>query len=437
MDSLIGADATSRLTAAITGTNAVTSIRLNPNKARLCAPDLPFESRVPWSTDGWYLSERPQFTLDPLFHAGCYYVQEASSMFVEHALRQVVEGPVTMLDLCAAPGGKSTLAASVLSKDSILVANEVQRSRANVLAENMTKWGSDNVLVTCNTPLQIGASGLQFDIMLTDVPCSGEGMFRKDTVAVQDWSLEAVEMCAARQREILRDVWPALKPGGILIYSTCTFNSREDEENVEWICRELGATPLDIEYPPGHGIMGAYKGFDIPCFHFLPGSTRGEGFFLAVMRKNPGFTGQEKTSAIKEDKSCRDMLDSGYDCIIEKTVDSYNAMPRALAPKMKAIADRLFCLTRGIEVATTKGKDLIPSISLALSGKAGNMFKTADLNLEQALDYLHGDALRFEDAPKGYLVVTYRNAALGFVKNLGTRANNLYPTPWRIRKDVR
>ena len=436
MDGLIGADAATRLSKAITDTEPVTSIRLNPAKTD-SLPHLPLESRVPWSDYGWYLSERPQFTMDPLLHAGCYYVQEASSMFVGHALKQIVHSPVSMLDLCAAPGGKSTLAASALPQGSILVANEIQRSRAQILAENLVKWGNDNVIVSCNTPAQVGASGLQFDIMLTDVPCSGEGMFRKDDEAVRDWSPEAVKICAARQREILRDAWPALKPGGYLIYSTCTFNSSEDEENVEWICRELGASCVDISCPEDLGIIGAYAGFDIPCFHFLPGNTRGEGFFLSVLRKNDGFCGQEKSAVIKEEKLCREMLADSYDCILERTGDRIIAMPRALAPRMKAVSERLYCLVRGIEVANVKGKDSVPSQALAFSGKAGSAFTAVGLTLSQALDYLHGDVLRFEDMPKGYLAVSYMNAPIGFVKNIGSRANNLYPAQWRIRKSIR
>ncbi|MCQ2083076.1 MAG: rRNA cytosine-C5-methyltransferase [Bacteroidaceae bacterium] len=436
MNNLIGTDATARLENAITGTEAVTSIRFNPTKVESLS-HLQLEKRVPWSSHGWYLSERPQFTLDPLFHAGCYYVQEASSMFVEHALKQIAADPVCMLDLCAAPGGKSTLAAATLAEGSILVANEIQRSRAQILAENLTKWGKDNTIVTCNTPEQIGASGLQFDIMLTDVPCSGEGMFRKDDIAVKDWSLEAVDMCASRQRDILRSVWPALKAGGLLIYSTCTFNSKEDEDNVEWICTELGADPVNVSYPEGLGIMTAYNGHSIPCFHFLPGFTRGEGFFLAVLRKRAGFNGQVKTSAVHEEKTCREMVDASFDCTLEKDRDSIIAMPRRLAGQMKAISERLYCLTRGIEVATVKGKDYIPSQSLALSGKAGSMFPRAELTADQALDYLHGDVLYLADQPKGYLLVTYMDMPLGFVKNLGNRANNLYPSQWRIRKSVR
>lgn len=434
MDALIGPETCGKLAGAICSTPAETSIRFNPDKSGFPTDYLPLESRVPWSENGWYLRERPHFTLDPLLHAGCYYVQEASSMFVEHALKQILDGPVTMLDLCAAPGGKSTLAASILPEGSILVANEIQRSRAQILAENLVKWGNDNVIVTCNTPAQIGASGLQFDIMLTDVPCSGEGMFRKDDVAIQDWSPEAVEMCASRQRDILRDIWAALKPGGHLIYSTCTFNSREDEENVEWICSELGASPVDISHPEGLGIISAYKGHDIPCFHFLPGNTRGEGFFIAVLKKDDGYCGPVKTAAAKDEKEHHSIVCPDYDCIIEKKGDSLIAMPSLMANQMKAISQRLYPLVCGIEIATFKGRDLVPAHALALSGKASGCFPRVELTLEQALDYLHGDVLRFEDQPKGYLIVTYWNYPLGFVKNLGNRANNLYPSQWRIRK---
>ena len=434
MDALIGPEACGKLAGAICSTPAETSIRFNPDKSGFSTDYLPLESRVPWSENGWYLRERPHFTMDPLLHAGCYYVQEASSMFVEHALKQILDGPVTMLDLCAAPGGKSTLAASILPEGSILVANEIQRSRAQILAENLVKWGNDNVIVTCNTPAQIGASGLQFDIMLTDVPCSGEGMFRKDNVAIQDWSPETVEMCASRQRDILRDVWAALKPGGHLIYSTCTFNSREDEENVEWICSELGASPVDISHPEGLGIISAYKGHDIPCFHFLPGNTRGEGFFIAVLKKDDGYCGPIKTAAVKDEKEHHSIVCPDYDCIIEKKGDSLIAMPSLMANQMKAISQRLYPLVCGIEIATFKGHDLAPAHALALSGKASGCFPRVELTLEKALDYLHGEVLRFEDQPKGHLIVTYRNYPLGFVKNLGNRANNLYPSQWRIRK---
>lgn len=437
MRTLLGNVEADSLCHAICSTEPVTSIRINDAKISRESLELPFDGRVPWSGHGWYLHSRPQFTLDPLFHAGCYYVQEASSMFTGHVLRQIVSGPVSMLDLCAAPGGKSTLAAQFLPEGSMLVANEVQRSRAQVLAENMVKWGHDNVLVSCNTPAQIGASGLQFDVMLTDVPCSGEGMFRKDSVAIQDWSTENVSMCSSRQREIMRDVWPALKPGGYLIYSTCTFNPDEDEENVSWIARELGATVIPVEYPSEWNIAGSYSGYSLPVCHFMPHRTKGEGFFIALLRKNDGFTGQIKTGSIKEDGSCMKMVDPGYDCLLEKDRDCIIARPAAIAPQMKAVSDRLYCLVKGIEVAALKGRDMVPSHALAMSGRASELFPKIGITREQALDYLHGDVLRLDTDTKGFAILSLMQQALGFVKITGGRANNMYPQQWRIRQNVR
>ena len=243
-------------------------------------------SEVPWSEQGYYLDGRPTFTFDPLFHAGCYYVQEASSMFVEQALRRYVTEPSVMLDLCAAPGGKSTLCRSVLPEGSLLVANEVMRNRSQVLAENLVKWGHPEVIVTNNDPADFTPLENTFDVILTDVPCSGEGMFRKDPVAVSEWSLENVDTCWQRQRRILRDIWPCLKPGGLLVYSTCTYNREENEDNVAWIAGTLGAEVLPLDVPEEWHITGNLTGEAFPVYRFLPHRTQGEGLFLAVLRKH-------------------------------------------------------------------------------------------------------------------------------------------------------
>lgn len=232
------------------------SIRLNRLKVHRLKVENALSVQPPWSSEGIYLDERLTFTFDPLFHAGCYYVQEASSMFVEQVLRQHVTKPVVMLDLCAAPGGKSTHARSVLPEGSLLVANEVIRNRSQILAENLTKWGHPDVVVTNNDPADFSALPSFFDVILTDVPCSGEGMFRKDSVAVEEWSPENVEICWQRQRRIIADVWPSLKPGGILIYSTCTYNTKEDEENVRWIQQEFGAESLAVDIREEWNITG-------------------------------------------------------------------------------------------------------------------------------------------------------------------------------------
>ncbi len=241
---------------------------------------------VPWAKDGYYLSERPSFTLDPLFHAGAYYVQEASSMFVDFIIRQLVTSSVAMLDLCAAPGGKTICARTALPEGSILYSNEPNRTRANILAENVIKFGHPDIVVTNNYAKDYSKAGINFDVILTDVPCSGEGMFRKDPNAINEWSPNNVEACWRLQRSIVEDIWPCLKPGGILIYSTCTFNAKEDEDNVQWIVDNLGAEPITIKnIDEKWNITSALKG-SLPVYRFIPGRTTGEGLFIAVLRKN-------------------------------------------------------------------------------------------------------------------------------------------------------
>lgn len=240
------------------------SIRMNPKKS----DKHPEATPVPWSHWGYYLPERLSFTFDPLFQNGTYYVQEASSMFLEQAIKAYVKDPVVCLDLCAAPGGKSTHLLSLLPEGSVLVSNEVIRSRSYILAENIQKWGYPNHVVTNNDPAELGELTHLFDVIVTDVPCSGEGMFRKDTDSTGEWSVANVELCASRQRRILHDIWNALKPGGLLVYSTCTYNTEEDEENIQYIIDELGAEPLSIPIDHTWGVCGALK-YANPVYRFF------------------------------------------------------------------------------------------------------------------------------------------------------------------------
>ena len=359
--------------------DAPTSIRLNPRTSqhRGTVPrvsseadytgTVPSVQQVPWCPEGFYLPGRPQFTFDPLFHAGCYYVQEASSMFITHVLRQFVKEPVAMLDLCAAPGGKSTAAITVLPEGSTLTSNEPIRSRYQILEENITKWGYNNCSVTNLYPRDFRKKKEKFDVILCDVPCSGEGMFRKDPNAINEWSLQNVEKCWRLQREIVADAWECLNPGGILIYSTCTYNTKENEENVRWIMEEYDAEILSVPTEPSWGITGSLlEGFDAPVYRFIPGFTRGEGLFMAVLRK-------------------------------KGTLGPGPIVP--LGP--------------------------VPSV---------HDFPKVDLPYFEALKYLRGEALVLPtDTPKGFVTVTYKGFALGEVKNIGNRANNLYPKPWRIK----
>lgn len=411
---------------------------------------------IGWNApDGSYLAERPNFTLDPLMHAGCYYVQEASSQFVTHVLRTLVHEPVTALDLCAAPGGKSTAMLSVLPEGSHLASNEIDRRRARILAENITKWGNPNVTVTCNAAKDYSKLRNLFDVILTDIPCSGEGMFRKDEGAVSDWSPQKVQGCVALQHEIVETIWPTLKPGGLLIYSTCTFNVHEDEEMLEYICEELGGEALEIPVEAEWNIHQPLMG-NRPCYRFMPHYTKGEGLFMAVIRKaDDDFSGG---SIFKEDKHIKankanakgkpqaidlkklePILQKQLDCEVkvEVTPDgTLRAIPTSHLPLHQALVSQgLFILQSGVEMGTIKGKDIIPAHALALStALSDNAYPTAEVSLDVALDYLRHEAITLPDeAPRGYVIITYQGHALGFVKNLGNRSNNLYPQEWRIR----
>ena len=420
------------------------SIRLNPNK---WSGTVDYEP-VPWASKGYYLPERPQFTFDPLLHGGGYYVQEASSMFVEQAVKQHLGEARVALDLCAAPGGKSTLLRSLLPDDCVLVSNEPMRPRAQVLAENIVKWGHPRSIVTSNFPADFTPLGPLFDLILVDAPCSGEGMFRKDEVAVSEWSPENVEVCWKRQREILSDIWPTLRAGGLLVYSTCTFNTAEDEENVRWMVDELGAELLPIHTDEAWGITQSLLS-DVPnAYRFLPGRTRGEGFFLAALRKPdnaPEDVAETKAKKNRKNKDkrpvavvpaeCKQWLTDG-DAYTYKVVENQVlAIPTDMEPLQNTLSECLYLLKSGIALAELKGRDAIPSHELAVSIALNeSAFPTYELTYGEALHYLHKQAVVLSsDVPRKFVIVTYRGIPLGFVKNLGNRANNLYPNEWRIR----
>ena len=422
-----------------------TPVSIRPNRMK-CAQQVEGEP-IPWASSGMYLQKRPTFTFDPLFHAGCYYVQEASSMFVERVLQEYVKEPVVMLDLCAAPGGKSTLCRSVLPEGSLLVANEVMRNRSQILAENLIKWGHPEVVVTNNDPADFTDLTHLFDVILTDVPCSGEGMFRKDQVAVDEWSVENVDICWKRQRRILADIWPALKPGGILIYSTCTFNREEDEDNVAWIAKELGAEVLPVSTEADWGITGNLIGQDFPVYRFLPHQTKGEGFFLAVLRKHEGTIetislrpekrkkGKDNKQPLVVPKEAKVWLRNAASYSHTMKDASIVAFPKVHETVYALLQQYLKVIHAGVTLGEVKGKDLIPHHSLGMStALSDDAFPQSELSYEQAIAYLRKEGLVLDaDVPRGYVLVTYQQVPLGFVKNIGNRANNLYPQEWRIR----
>ena len=414
-----------------------TSIRVNPQKTT----QEPLLERVGWSSNGYYLPQRIPFTFDPLFHAGHYYVQEASSMFVEQILKTVVTKPVRVLDLCAAPGGKTTLALSLLPQGSFVVANEYVSQRAQILAENLIKWGMPNTIVTNNTPADYGKLRHTFDVIIVDAPCSGEGMFRKDEEALVQWSLDNVNLCVDRQKEILASVWSSLKPGGVLIYSTCTYNTAENEDMASYLREELSAEPLpQIETQPQWGVVREFKG-DIPFYRFMPHKTKGEGFSVTAMRKPEGDyvpvkPGKAKIKTQPLPNALKPLLKEPssyeYTIIKDKLV--------ALSPEcreMMQLMDKFNILHAGIEVAVTdKGKDYIPHHALSQSTELNiNQAQKIEVDYAGAISYLRREAMPLTEQQRGIALVTYRNAPLGWAKCVGNRANNLYPQEWRIRSE--
>lgn len=400
---------------------------------------------VAWCPTGYYLNERPSFTFDPLFHAGVYYVQEASSMFLSQVIRTQVQHPVVALDMCAAPGGKSTLLCDTLPKGSLLVTNEYVRSRSQILAENITKWGNPNVFVTNNGAESFAALGPTFDFVLVDAPCSGEGMFRKDEVAIQEWSPSSVWQCVERQRSILSDVWQALKPGGLLVYSTCTFNLQENEGNVKWLQDTFQAQVLPVPVEDSWGIIGSLaEDFNAPVYRFMPHKTRGEGLFMTVLKK-PEEELYSRASCIKKNKKkgkgqpvpneCKAWVTHSEEFYFCWYKDKLMAINKEWQSLWDQLSEQLHVLQAGITVATQKGKDFIPEHALALSlYRNTQAFPTVELTYAQAIAYLRKEVVVLDaQVPKGYVCVTYREVPLGWVKNLGNRANNLYPDPWRIR----
>lgn len=362
---------------------------------------------VKWCNHGFYLAQRPVFTLNPLLHAGVFYVQDASSMIYEAITEKIIPAafdtgePLRVLDLCAAPGGKTTSVINAVPDGTLVVANEFVGSRASILKENLIKWGYPDIVVTNSPTSKFSQLKEMFDIVAVDAPCSGEGMMRKEEIAVTQWNEGLQKQCAELQREILADAFETLKPGGFLIYSTCTFNRLENEDNLKWMVENLGLVPVDMEFPESWGIR---KGIDTPypCMLFMPHLTKGEGLFAAVLRKEGDYP---RARRVKD-----------------------KAFVKLLHDKVKVICD-------GIPRTMLKGKEEVPTTESVLTTDFNpGAIPEVELDKEVALSYLRHEALHLDkDIPKGFVAVKYQGFPLGIVKNLGTRANNLYPAAWRIK----
>ena len=417
---------------AITSSDPSVAVRVNAARG-VSVPDR--ARRVPWCGQGYYLDNRPSFTFDTDWHAGRYYVQDASSMFIAHVIDSLIHEPVRYLDLCAAPGGKTTAAIQALPQRSMIVANEIVPPRARVLGDNVVRWGNSRCVVTSNAPAQVGKLTHFFDVVAADVPCSGEGMMRKDDEAVAQWTPALVEQCAQRQREILTDVWPALRPGGLLIYSTCTYNRQENEQMADFIVNELGATSLEVPVEPDWNIHPAI-GSDICCYRFMPHRVDGEGLFMAVFRKDgeapcQSIRTKEKNTK-KADEIGKNWLDSPNDYMIGQQGDLCIAVPLDIRGEVAALRASLNVLHAGVELATVMGRKTVPHHALAMStARATDAFPVCEVDYTTALRYLRGESITV-DGPRGYVLIAHEGAVLGFANNLGNRANNLYPKPLRI-----
>jgi 16S rRNA C967 or C1407 C5-methylase (RsmB/RsmF family)/NOL1/NOP2/fmu family ribosome biogenesis protein len=421
---------------------APVSVRCNPEK------NCPWTTgTIPWTKYGHYLPERPLFTLDPHFHGGAYYVQEASSMFIEQAFLQTVtfDRPLKVLDLSAAPGGKSTHLLSLMRPDDLLISNEVIRSRASVLAENILKWGYENCIVVNNDPADFRQLENFFDVILVDAPCSGEGLFRKDPDASIQWTMENAALCTARQKRIVHDVWPALKPGGSLIYSTCTYNAEENENNLAHFAGALNAASLPLTTPPSADIrLIEHNG--IFGYQFMPHRVSGEGFFLSVLQKG-GDEFETRTQRVRKPK-----LVEAHKKIAERlsewvgqpqglTFLQHNDLVFALrqqhAEDLELILTTLRFVYAGVNVATVFRDKGVPEHALALSRILNREhFVTADLSLSEALKFLKKESILLPDKPKGYVLITYQGTPIGWGNNLVQRVNNLYPADLKIRMEL-
>ncbi|RYY54292.1 MAG: Fmu (Sun) domain protein, partial [Chitinophagaceae bacterium] len=399
----------------------VTSVRLNPLKPVDSFPNFDIAGDVPWSDYGRYLSTRPSFTFDPLFHAGTYYVQEASSMFLEQALRQSADlsKPLKVLDLSAAPGGKSTHLQSLISRDCLLVSNEVIRPRANILKDNMVKWGGGNVVVTHNDPADFNRLENYFDVIVIDAPCSGSGLFRREPDAINEWSTHNVNLCAQRQQRILADIYLALKKDGILIYSTCSYSPQEDEDILDWFTKDFDLQPVRIQTGIT-GITEVENSSGAFGYRFWPYRIKGEGFFLSVFKKQSGSEGayaktRKKAAGLtanETDRISRWIDPTAFELIRhEQTI---YAWPQAHAFEMNLLLNNLRVIYSGILLGELKHDKLVPDHALAMSTLASPSIPVAELGFDGAIRFLQRKDITPPDNTKGWALMAYRAQPIGW-----------------------
>lgn len=430
----------------------ITSIRINPRKSSNVRRETPglfyhvsrfISHEIPWTQFGFYLEQRPSFTFDPLFHAGCYYVQEASSMFLEQALKQTVDlsKPVKILDLCAAPGGKSTHIQSLITKDSLLVSNEVIRSRVNILKDNIIKWGSENVIVTNNDPKDFAKLENYFDVIVVDAPCSGSGLFRKEPEAIDEWSLNNVQLCSRRQQRILADVWPALKKSGILIYSTCSYSKEEDEEIADWLMKQFTVSSLQLAVNTDWKLEEVFSFSQTYGYRFWPDKLKGEGFFITCFKKKEGeqdinFKTRKKQMIVtKKEMTIINEWIKQEDHELVKESGIVSTIPEKLLKDLEFLKEQLNVQYAGVIAGELVRDKLIPGHALAMSDLVNENVPAIELDYDEAIQFLKKKELKPVPGIKGWHLVNYQSHRMGWVNVLPNRINNYYPKELRILKD--
>jgi 16S rRNA C967 or C1407 C5-methylase (RsmB/RsmF family)/NOL1/NOP2/fmu family ribosome biogenesis protein len=422
------------------GTAPVTSVRTNPRKDIGLFTN---NEKVSWCSSGVYLPERPIFTLDPAYHAGAYYVQEASSMFLNHLLRNIIQDrkDLRVLDLCAAPGGKSTLIASLLDKGSLLISNEVIRTRASILEENMTRWGYMNTWVTSNDPRDLGRLTGYFDIIVVDAPCSGSGLWRKDEKALNEWSEANVQLCSERQERILADVWPSLKEDGILVYATCSYSPEEDEQVLDHLTETYDVSTVAVDVKEEWGIVSVTSDKGMTGYRFFPDKVKGEGFFIAALRKN-GASGDPDYPRFKTMHDKKIQQQAGYllkdaDLVfVQAGKEDHSAIYPAHEADLQLLQMAVYLRKTGLNLGSPTAKEWLPAHEVALSVDTSADLPSVSVNKEQALRYLKREEMGIPGIDKGWHIVRFEGLGLGWIKSLGNRNNNYLPKHWRIRMDI-
>ncbi len=429
----------------------ITSIRFNSQKVEVVEIEelnklynLNISKKVPWCKEGFYLESRPKFTFDPLLHAGVYYVQEASSMFLHHIIQHLFkkDDEKIVLDLCAAPGGKSTLLANYFT-NAVIISNEVIKQRVNILAENITKWGHHNCIVTNNDSKDFKHLTNFFDVIVIDAPCSGSGLFRKDIKAIDEWSEQNVKHCSQRQKRIISEIQNCIKDGGVLIYSTCSYSKEENEDVLDWMMNEYDCSSIKIPFDKNWGIVETQSDNNNAYgYRFYPNKLEGEGFFITAIsfKKVNQLSKYKHEQFLTISKNEQEII---LKHIIEPEIfrffkhnNNIIAFPLRFYNELQIIAAYLYLKKAGIEIGMMKGKDIIPSHDLALCLIHLKNFKKISLQIEVILQYLSKKVVIINTEVKGWALVSYKDVNIGWIKILDNRINNYYPTNWRILTSI-